>query len=140
MTYLPSSLDSNPLTRDNKVDSGRLLNSTRTPKDFSLDKLEAFQKAGYYLNYEGTPSETFDHWLNQAIAGYLLSRLYNGGYHEDNLIQDFTFQYIPRSWAALEVHRRRHSSSPSYILNSEGSIPEFTVFNSSSFANQSLSR
>lgn len=135
-TYNPNS------PSDTLVNSGTLRNSTRTPKDFELHHLDAFRKAGYYLNYSGQISETFDHWLKTKIAGYLQSRLYQGSYETSDLLQEFAYNYIPNSWAHLETERRTAASKKglTYLLNQDKDVPAFTIFNSSSYANQSLSR
>jgi len=127
--------------KDSRVNSGTLMNNTRTPKTFTLDKLEAFYHAGYYVNYEGVALETFDNWFNQKIAGYLQSRLYLGGYHDGDVMQEFAYNYEPKSWSELEMRRLRGNRSKglSYLLHGN-EAPELTIFNSSSFANQSLSR
>jgi hypothetical protein len=135
ITYTPTT-DALPV--DLKCHSGTLTCSTRTPKDFTLNKLDAFIQAGYSLSYEGLAGETFDHWLHTKIAGFLQSRLYAGGYNTENILQDFAFNYEPHSWSALEDERRRKTDK--YILNGEPFEGDMTIFNSSSLANLSLSR
>jgi hypothetical protein len=134
-TYSPDS------PSDTLIHSGTLRNSTRIPKSFTLSKLDAFREAGYYVNYSGNVDTTFDHWLKTKIAGYLHSRLYLGNYEDNDVLQDFSYNYESRSWAHLECRRRPSVSSPAtYRINSDKDVPAFTIFNSSSFANQSLSR
>jgi len=123
---------------DSQCYGGTLTCNTRNPKTFTLDHLEVF-KESYRLSYEGLITETFDHWLHTKIGGYLLSRLYQGSYCPTELIQDFTFDYKAGSWSDIEM--KRYASSPqTYRLNGQPHHVEFNIFNSSSFANQSLSR
>jgi hypothetical protein len=135
LTYKPGGKTSDVST---SIHGGTLTTSTRTPKEFTLSKLNAFIEAGYSPSYEGHISHTFDKWLETKISGYLQSRLYAGRYDAENLIQDFSFSYEHHSWSSLE--ETRHSNPHPYILNSSSDIPPLTVFNSSSFANLSLCR
>lgn len=127
---------------DTKVSGGTLTGTTRNSlKEFKLDKLDLFKEAGYYLNYNGEALETFDCWFNQKIAGYLQSRLYLGSYDSANILQDFAYNYTSQSWADLESRRQDNlrKKDLGYYLNGD-EVTELTVFNSSSYANQSLSR
>jgi hypothetical protein len=118
---------------------GTLESSTRNlTSPFSLSLLERFKEAGYHLSYEGKLSETFDHWLHTKIGGYLMSRLYNGSYDPCDVLQDFTLNYRDHSWCSLELDRM--SKTPDIKLNGRSFTENITVFNSSSLANQSLSR
>lgn len=135
-------------TSDSTVNGGTLTAATRIPgssqtpdQSFTLDKLDLMRKAGYYLSYEGSINQTYDHWLDQKLAGYLLSRLYNGGYDESTILQDFTMSYTPNSWTSMELRRKSQCEDiTKFRISSELSPSDLTIFNSSSYANQSLSR
>jgi hypothetical protein len=135
ITYQPAT-SSTPISE--RIHSGTLTTSTRTPKDFTLNKLDAFIKAGYSITYNGQWNETFDHWLETKIAGFLQSRLYAGRYDAENILQDFAYTYETNSWSDLEEKRR--SKTATYRLNGETFTEDITIFNSSSLANLSLSR
>jgi len=124
---------------DQKVYDGTLVSSTRTPKNFALSKLEAFRSAGYYINYTGDPMTTFDHWLHTKISGYLQSRLYLGKFNDEDVLQDFAYNYERHSWSYME-NKRQRLNPLHYRISSESVSPTYTIFNSSSYANQSLSR
>lgn len=133
-TYDPTS------PTDVLVSGGTLSTSTRTPKKFTLDHLDLMRSAGYYHNYTGGLESTYDFWLQQKLAGYLQARLYAGGYDESTVLQDFIYNYKPFSWSDLERIRQGTQGQGTYRLNSETNPPDLTIFNSSSYANQSLSR
>lgn len=135
LTYHPEASST-----DESISGGTLTTSTRIPKTFKLHELDTFRLAGYYMDYTGQINETYDHWLKQRIGGFLLSRLYIGDYHEEDLLQNFTLSYEPQSWMDLEMARRARSPEDSYRLSSDSATPDFTIFNTSSLANQSLSR
>ena len=155
----------NYTSSDDRISSGILENRTRTHKPFKLDKLDLFARAGYgdksthahgsvahasttmnealtawlpQTSYGKVPHSNFDQWLQTKIAGYLHSRLYLGTFSSEEILQDFTLSYVERSWTYLEKERMQHNSQ--YILNGAPFPERFTIFNTSSLANQSLSR
>jgi hypothetical protein len=97
LKFLGVTYEAGSYLSDSTVSGGQVRNSTRTPKPFILNQLDLFRNAGYYKTYEGKETETYDHWFKTKLSGYLMSRLYNGTYKEDDVLQDFLLNYKPES-------------------------------------------
>lgn len=124
------------------VKEGTLRNKTRIPKPFVLQHLSLFEKAEQYEKdlksgvnkvspERGLYGPNFEWWFKRKYSGYLLSRLYNGSYTQEDLIQDFSYKFRTWSWSHIQDTRwtQRNGEKP----------PNLNIFNSSSFAAKSLS-
>jgi hypothetical protein len=91
------------------------LKSENQPNEFN--SLFDLNKGNPYIN-KYRDKYTWNNFLTSQLSGMLLSRLYNNQWNLDNLEQDFTFKYHPKSLAA-----RLHTENK-----------KLTIFTGSSYA------
>jgi retron-type reverse transcriptase len=75
-----------------------------------------------------TSGVNWEKWFTSQIAGWIQSRMYNNDWKTTNFAQDFTFNYVKKSWSEIKVGQKHRGFE---IMN-------MNVFTSSSFACFSL--
>lgn len=120
---------------------GTLSNATRSPKPVTVDIYHVIEDAWAYdhgkqVSPTTGKSDSFEEWFKTKYHGLLMSMIYKGRLDIDNLQQDFTYHYKNRSWSDLNESGIDFTST--IPANEQGHRIKVDVFNSSSFAHQSL--
>lgn len=142
----------NPFDRTHTTSQGGSLStSTRDPKEYTFEDYKLIEAACRYDGVwdtllepalPGVDTRSCDYWFRSSYHGYVMSRLYQGSLHLENVQQDFTYTHSPSSWSCAEVARRISNGLHGllYRLNGDEITPDVQIdtFNSSSFACYSL--
>lgn len=143
LQYEHRTLKTSPIKASSERQEGTMENSTRTRKPYILDSYRAIEEADKYdrtktVSPTDSPNESFESWFKTKYQNFVVSRLYHGILSIETLKQDFTYHYIRRSWTDLE-NRRKKNKGPYYRVDPQGRPIALNVFNSSSFAHNSIS-
>jgi len=128
----------NGTTKPHKV-TGKMSNSTRTPRPFTFDSYSLIDAAVAHdkkVSPTGTHKKSFIEGFKTKYYGFIMSRLYQGNLNIDDIQQDFTYHFKRWSWADLD--RQLTNQTPYYPVQDSQEIVKLNVFNSSYFAHKSL--
>jgi hypothetical protein len=135
MKYIHSSLLTRELLPNEKKAGGLLFNSSRNPKDFTMNKVDLVNRAVVYKSgadsTQNLSGKTLIVWFIPIYGGLIKAIVYDGKFNLDDVIQDFTFSFHRWSRTALTQELKR--------LNGEQVDVKMTVFNSASFGRSRVS-